>query len=281
MTSANKSLRPETPDPLIRATNLSKQYSLRTSAGLTRKSVFAFENVDLTVGRGVHLAIIGESGAGKSTLARCLALLEEPSSGEIWFEGLDVLKVRSKERRSLHAKIQIIFQDPASSFNPQMSAAEIVEEPLLVQEIGTSPQRRLYALEMMDQVGLSSAWERKRALEFSGGQRQRLAIARALVLKPEVLILDEALSGLDPFNQRSILQLLAELQDSFQLACVHISHDLRMVAGFADEVAVMHAGRIVEHQRANEFFVHPEHRYSAELVEAILSTESILLGREG
>ncbi|MGA7961527.1 MAG: ATP-binding cassette domain-containing protein, partial [Candidatus Acidiferrales bacterium] len=176
-------------------------------------------------------------------------------------------------------RMQMIFQDPTSALNPQLTACELIAEPLAIQHEGTKLQQRERALQLMEQVGLDSKWEQKLTLEFSGGQRQRLAIARALALQPSVLIIDEALSNLDALNQALILELLAELQDSHSLAYLHVSHDLRLVSQFANEVAVMHEGRIVEQQQARELFASPKHPYTDELVASVRSIESILLQR--
>src|ERR1700689_3343379 len=173
----------------------------------------------------------------------------------------------------------MIFQDPVSALNPRMTAGEIVAEPLAVQKIGTTIGRRQRALELMEQVGLSADSACKQPLEFSGGQRQRLAIARALALEPKLLILDEALSSLDLANQEMILKLLADLQTAYSLTYLHISHDLRLVSGFADEVAVMNDRTIVEHKRAAELFTCPEHSYTKALLAAMPSLESICRDR--
>lgn len=160
-----------------------------------------------------------------------------------------------------------------------MTAGEIIAEPLLIQREGTKSQRRERALQWMEQVGLEPSWERKRPLEFSGGQRQRLAIARALALGPRLLILDEALSNLDAANQALILKLLQELQAAHRLSFLHISHDLRLVSEFADDVAVMYQGTVVDWQNTRSLFASPEHSYTKELLASVRSVESILLER--
>lgn len=266
-------------EPLLRITGLSKQYVQRRTFSRAKFTVNAFENVDLTLFRGKTLALVGESGAGKSSLARCVALLERPSAGRIELEGKDLLTLNRKELFSVRRRMQMIFQDPASALNPGLTACEIIAEPLAIQRVGTKREQRERALELMEQVGLDAKWERKLAFEFSGGQRQRLAIARALALEPSVLILDEALSNLDALNQALILKLLAELQASHSLGYLHISHDLRLVSQFADEVAVMYQGRIVEQQRTRELFASPHRSYTKELLATLHSVESILLER--
>jgi ABC-type glutathione transport system ATPase component len=266
-------------EPLLRISGLSKHYVQQRTFSRAEFTVNAFEDVDLTLFRGKTLALVGESGAGKSSLARCIALLERPTSGNMELEGVDLLKLDRKDLYRVRHRVQMIFQDPTSALNPGLSACEIVMEPLEIQREGTKLQRRERALQLMEQVGLDPTWERKLPLEFSGGQRQRLAIARALALRPSVLILDEVLSNLDAWNQALILKLLGELQVSHALGYLHISHDLRLVSQFADEVAVMYQGRIVEQKSMRELFSAPEHSYTKELLSTVQSVESILLER--
>lgn len=262
-------------DPLVCIRGLSKQYVQRRPLTSAKFTIQAVDDVNLTIHRGVTLALVGESGAGKSTLVRCLSMIEIPTAGEIWFDGVNLLALPRKALFPLRRQIQIIFQDPTSALNPAMTAAEIIAEPLVIQREGTKSQRRHRALELMEQVGLPAKWERKLPLEFSGGQRQRLAIARALALQPKLLILDEALSGLDLANQEMILRLLSDLQAMHSLTFVHVSHDLRMVSGLADEVAVMLEGRVVEQKSTPELFAGPEHPYTQDLLDAMPSLESI------
>jgi len=198
--------------PLVRVQHLCKRYGQRQRLTNAKFTVQAFEDVNLTINRGTTLALVGESGAGKSTLARCLSLLEMPTKGELWFEGLNLLTFGTRQISVMRRQMQLIFQDPASALNPRLTAAELVEEPLLIQKEGTRVERRQRALELMRQVGLPPEWERKLPSEFSAGQKQRLTIARALTLRPKLLILDEALASLDIANQEQILKLLGELQ---------------------------------------------------------------------
>jgi ABC-type glutathione transport system ATPase component len=265
--------------PALEVRNLGKDYVQAQPFSRAQSTVRAFEGIDLTVQRGETLAIVGESGAGKSSLARCLALLESPSRGELFFGGKSALNLPKQERFVLHRKVQLIFQNPTASLNPQFSALEIVAEPLRIQRIGTRRQQSERAIELMQLVGLSPNTASKRSLEFSGGQRQRLAIARALALEPSLLILDEVLSNLDHANQENILQLLEQLQVAQSLTYVHISHDLPLVSQFADEVAVMRAGRIVEHQPTAELFADPQHSYTQHLLGAMEPVEATWLGR--
>ena len=266
-------------EPLLRVSRLSKQYVQRRPFSPQKIVVNAFQDVSLTLFPGTTLALVGESGAGKSSLARCIALLERPSTGKIELAGENLLALDREQLFPIRREVQMIFQDPSSALNPRLTACEIIAEPLLIQREGTKSQRRDRALRLMEQVGLDPASERKRPLEFSGGQRQRLAIARALALGPRLLILDEALSNLDAANQALILKLLEELQAAHSLSFLHISHDLRLVSEFADDVAVMYQGRVVDWQSTRDLFASPEHSYTKELLASVRSVESILLER--
>lgn len=266
-------------EPLLRIGGLCKRFVQRRNFARTKFLVSAFEDVNLQLFRGRTLALVGESGAGKSTLARCIALLERPSSGNITLDGVNLLTLDNRQLFPVRRRIQLIFQDPASALNPQLSALEIIAEPLAVQNVGTKRERNERASQLMEQVGLEAGAAAKRPLEFSGGQRQRLAIARALALEPEMLILDESLSALDALNRDLIVQLLVDLQTARSLAYLYVSHDLRLVSQFADEVAVMYQGKIVEQQKTREIFAHPAHFHTRELLSTVHSVESILLER--
>jgi ABC-type glutathione transport system ATPase component len=266
-------------EPLLKVRGLAKEYAEHRPFARSRRIVVAFDEVNFSIRRGTTLALVGESGAGKSTLARCLALLEKPTRGEIWFEGVNLLALSEQEHVPVCRKIQLIHQDPASALNPGMTAAEIVAEPLVIQRLGTKDEQRARAIELMRQVGLSADSAGKRPLEFSGGQRQRLAIARALALEPSILILDEACSGLDLQTQELIQDLLASLQAALGMSFIYVSHDLRAVSDFADEVAVMYQGRIVEHRASAELFEDPKDPYTRELLAAMPSMESICAER--
>ncbi len=185
---------------LMKAAGLSKRYAQRRPFSRKKFVIDALVNVDLEIAPNCLTALVGESGSGKSTLAACLAMQEKPDAGEIWFEGQEISRLSSGDAASLRAKIQMVFQDSAGALNPRFSAAEIIAEPLEVQRIDHGAGLRERVCELMEEVGLSADWADRRPLQFSGGQRQRLAIARAIALKPRFLILDEALSGLRPGN---------------------------------------------------------------------------------
>jgi ABC-type glutathione transport system ATPase component len=256
------------PDELISVRELSKHYVQKRPFSGTRFRVDALHRVTLTIRRDTAIALVGESGAGKSTLARCLALLEEPTHGEIWFEGSEVRRFTRKELFRSRRLVQLIFQDPASSLNPRMTAAELITEPLVIQGECAKADRRERARELMEQVGLSADSVGRRPLEFSGGQRQRLAIARSLALRPKLLIFDEAFSNIDLPTRVDMLALLRDLQASHGLTYLFICHDLRMVSDLADEVAVMSEGRIVERQATAKLFAQPEHEHTRALLAA-------------
>jgi peptide/nickel transport system ATP-binding protein len=244
--------------PLIQVEYLVKRYSGRGVLG-SGEAVSALNEVSFSVAPGKTLALVGASGSGKSTLALCLACLERPTSGRIWFEGRDIAALDEKQLRAVRPQIQLVFQDPASSLNPRFTALEIVTEPLLVQRKWGTRERRERALALLERIGLSRDMASRRTGEFSGGQRQRLAIARALSLAPKLLILDEALSSLDCSVQAQIANLLLELQSSFALTYLFITHDLAMAAHLGDEIAVMNRGRIVEQGVPEKVLRAPSH----------------------
>jgi ABC-type glutathione transport system ATPase component len=228
----------------------------------------AIQDVTFNLERGRTLGVVGPSGAGKSTLARCLANFEVPTCGEIWLDGRNLCGLNRRQRAAMRADIQLIFQEPASSLNPRFTAAEIVTEPLLIRGIGTRTSRRQRASELMETVGLPGQAVETPALEFSGGERQRLAIARALALEPKLLILDESFSGLDLSVQAQVTSLLADLQARRGLTYILIAHDLELVWRVAGEIAVMDHGRIVEHAAVADLLARPQHPLTRELLNA-------------
>jgi len=266
---------------LVRATALCKRYVQRASFSRKKFAVEALSGVELDVAPGCLTALVGGSGSGKSTLARCLAMLERPDSGEIWFEGQSISLGNSLQVAGLRPKIQLVFQDSAGALNPRFSAAEIIAEPLEIQRRETGARLRERALELMEEVGLPPDWANRRSLEFSGGQRQRLAIARAIALKPAFLILDESLSGLDLSTQAQILNLLLDLQSAHSLTYLLISHDLTLVGQIADFVAVMHQGRIVECGSRQQVLGSPQHAHTRKLVESVRVVESAFRAAQG
>lgn len=262
--------------PVLRVSGLSKSYR-RKGVGWRRTDLIAAAiAVEFEIFAGQTLALVGSSGSGKSTVARCVTRLEKPDAGQIWLEGADIAQLDSRQLRSLRAKLQIVFQDAATSMNPRFTAAQVIEEPLLIQGQDDKSSRRTRAGELMQEVGLSSQWADRSAMEFSGGQQQRLAIARALALKPKLLVLDEAFSGLDLSTEAQIANLLLELQASHSLAYLLISHDLALVARLADTIAVMAGGRIVERGSTPQIISNAHHAETRTLFAAAHAAQANL-----
>src|SRR5467141_1282123 len=253
--------------PLLIVDNLEKVYGRRAVRG-TKREVIALQGVSFAIRPESTLALVGESGSGKSTLAFCLACLERPTSGRIIFQGGEITALDEEQQRALRPQIQLVFQDPARSLNPRFSALELVNEPLLVQGRVYKREREDRARTLLAQVGLPQEKALQRAEEFSGGQRQRLAIARALALEPKLLILDEALSALDCSVQAQIANLLLELQSSLGLTYVFITHDFAMAGHLADEIAVMERGKVVELGAADRVLREPQHEVTRRLIAA-------------
>jgi ABC-type glutathione transport system ATPase component len=255
-------------DRLLIVEKLEKHYEHTRVLG-AKKEVTALHDVTFSIGQGSTLALVGESGSGKSTLASCIACLERPTSGRIVFDGNEITAFDEKQIRGMRPRIQMVFQDPARSLNPRFSAIDIVSEPLLVQGRLDKREREGRARGLLAQVGIPQVKAMQRAEEFSGGQRQRLAIARALALKPKLLILDEALSALDCSVQAQIANLLIELQGSLGLAYLFITHDFAMAGHLADEIAVMEQGNLVELGLAEKVLRAPEQELTRRLIAAI------------
>ena len=276
MTNGHSNLeRPSESAPLVDVRRLSKEYVQRRPFTREKFVIRAVDNANLTIRRGATTGLLGESGSGKSTLVRCIALIEKQTEGEILFEGANIADFQATELSRLCRQVQIIFQDAASALNPRLTAAAIVMEPLEIQKKGTKSQRRERAVELLERVGLSAASEHKKPLEFSGGQRQRLALARALALEPRLLIFDEALSHLDLATQESMLEMLSRFKDEHKLTYLHVSHDLEMLRNITDEIAVMCDGTIVEQEPTAKIFAYPQHSYTKDLLSAMPPLETI------
>jgi len=258
--------------PLLRVENLEKHYPRSGGFG-SREARTALSGISLSIFPGTMMALVGESGSGKSTLALCVACLERPTSGKIWFAEREVSCLKEEELRAIRPQIQFVFQDPGSSLNPRWTAIEIVSEPLLIGGQLDKRQRRTKACALLERVGISPEKGNHKADEFSGGQRQRLAIARALALEPKLLILDEALSALDCSVQAQIVNLLLDLQSSLELTFLFITHDFAMAGYLSDEIAVMEQGRIVETGMAESVFRAPKHAATQRLIAAAVLSQ--------
>ena len=254
-------------EPLLRVEHLVKHYK-RRPFGSPASRFAALNGVSLTLPPKSTLALVGESGSGKSTLAMCIACLDRPTSGDIWFEGQNLATQNESARRQVRPKIQLVLQDPARSLNARWTALEVVCEPLIIQRRLNRRQQAEKSLALLDLVGLARKWAERRVDEFSGGQRQRLAIARALALYPKLIILDEALSALDCSVQAQISNLLLDLQSSLALSYLFITHDFVMAAHLSGQIAVMDHGQIVESGAAEKVFHSPEHRITQALLAA-------------
>ncbi len=255
--------------PLIEVRGLKKYFPTHSHFFFREKAyVRAVDGVDLFIRKGETLGLVGESGCGKSTLGRLILRLEEPSEGQIFFEGQDIVRYDSKRIRQLRRQMQIIFQDPYSSLNPRKKVGLIIGEPLIVHRVGNKKEREDRVLKLMEVVGLRPEHFNRYPHEFSGGQRQRIAIARALALNPKLIVADEPVSALDVSIQAQVLNLLEELQGEFQLTYLFIAHDLSVVKHISNRVAVMYLGRIVELAQNIDLYRIPKHPYTQALLSA-------------
>jgi ABC-type glutathione transport system ATPase component len=249
-------------EPLVRIRGLRRSHTRRG------RRVEALAGADLDIPRGAAVALVGRSGAGKSTLARCLARLEDATAGEIVFDGTDVRSLRGPGLRAFRRQVQLILQDSAAALDPRMSALECVAEPLEITGIDR-PERTRRARELLEAVRLPPDLAGRRPAQMSGGQRQRLAIARALAMEPRLLILDEAFAGLDAPVRAQIATLLADLRAQRDLTFLYVSHDLAAMAASCDTAAVIHDGRIVEQGPIARLFAAPGHPETRALVDSI------------
>jgi peptide/nickel transport system ATP-binding protein len=256
-----------TAEAIVEVRDLSKEY-VRNGLWQKRAGKLALDCVDFTITRKSVVALVGPSGAGKSTLARCIVGIEAPTRGDVFYRGTNVAQMDAPEAVEYRRRVQLVFQEPAGSLNPRFSAADAVAEPLRIGGMRPAERRRL-AMRWIAEVGLPAESADRPALEFSGGQRQRLGIARALTLRPEVIVFDEAFSALDLPVQSRILELLQRLRHTYGLTYVFISHDLTLLARVCTDVAVLYGGTIVERASTRTLLASPAHPYSKELVEAM------------
>lgn len=253
------------PAPLLEVRNLVKHFPVEGSDDVVQ----AVDDVSLSILAGETLGLVGESGCGKSTVGRCLLRLLEPTSGEIVFEGRNILDLDNNEMRALRREMQIIFQDPYASLNPRLNIFSIVSEPLKIHGVTNKAERRDRVADLLSKVGLDPAYMKRYPHEFSGGQRQRIGIARALALNPKLIVCDEPVSALDVSVQAQVVNLLQDLQQEFGLTYLFISHGLAVVEHISTRVAVMYLGKIVEIADAEELYKNPLMPYTKALLSAI------------
>ncbi|PKU25780.1 ABC transporter ATP-binding protein [Telmatospirillum siberiense] len=263
MTANPPSAELATPDPLLSVRDLSVRFD--TAEG----PVHAVDGVSFDLKAGEILGLVGESGCGKSTLARAILRLVEPRAGSISLAGSDITHLSRRQLRGVRRQVQMVFQDPYSSLAPRWTVAELLTEPLVIHGVGDRAERRRHVGDLLDKVGLPADAAQRYPHEFSGGQRQRLGIARALALDPRLVVLDEPVSALDVSVQAQILNLLVELQRQSDIAFLFISHDLSVVEYLSDRVAVMYLGQIVEIADRDSLWRHPSHPYTRALLQAI------------
>lgn len=255
---------------ILEVKNLTTRFDIRSGL-LGRKSgaIHAVENVSFNLFQGETLSLVGESGCGKSTTGRSITRLVQPDSGEVFLDGYNVLTLDQVSLRNMRKSIQMIFQDPFASLNPRMSVGATIAEPFIAHKLGTKKQAQDKAADLLERVGLNADMMKRYPHEFSGGQRQRIAIARALALDPKVIVADESVSALDVSIKAQVVNLLLDLQQSFNLAFLFISHDMAVVERVSHRVAVMYLGEIVEIGPRASVFDNPQHAYTRKLIAAV------------
>jgi oligopeptide transport system ATP-binding protein len=249
--------------------NLLTVRDLRKSFRVGKKQLAALDGIDLDLGRGETLGLVGESGCGKSTLARTLMMLERPDSGSVTFDGIDPFSLRGAELLKFRRRVQMVFQDPYSSLNPTKTIGATLSEAVSLRQGRDRTAVSKSVGELLDTVGLSAAYQGRKPVALSGGERQRVAIARALALEPRVVICDEPVSALDVSVQAQVLELLNEIRSKTGVSYLFISHDLAVVRQVADRIYVLHKGKLVESGPADQLLRHPADDYTRELLAAV------------
>jgi peptide/nickel transport system ATP-binding protein/oligopeptide transport system ATP-binding protein len=257
-------------EPLLTVNHLKKHYPMKKDLfGKKNEVVKAVDGVSFTVYKGETFSIVGESGCGKTTTGMCLNRLIEPTSGDVLFEGENVVTYSHKQMKKIYRNMQIIFQDPYSSLNPKFTIQRIISEPLVINRYGSKSDIRDRVRALLELVGLRPEYMNRYPHELSGGQKQRVGIARALALNPKLIICDEPVSALDVSIQAQIVNLLKDLQEQLGLTYIFISHDLSVVELISDRIAVMYLGKIVEQGTRDEIFNNPQHPYTKVLLSSI------------
>jgi oligopeptide transport system ATP-binding protein len=258
-------------EPLLAVSDLKVHFPIRRGLLFDRTvgHVKAVDGVSFEIEQGKTLGLVGESGSGKSTTAYAALQLVRPTAGSVRFLGRELTRLRGEELRRTRREMQIVFQDPYASLNPRMTVGKIVAEPLQTHGIGTRRSRRASVAQLLELVGFDPSYTNRYPHEFSGGQRQRIGIARALALSPKLIVCDEPVSALDVSIQAQILNLLKDLQRDLGLTYLFIAHDLAVVRGMSDTIAVMHDGVIVEHGPAERVYLRPESDYTRALLAAV------------
>ena len=259
------------PGPLLAATSLRKEYGHvgRSFRGRRRERIVAVDDVSLSIAAGETLALVGESGSGKSTIGRMILGLTRPTSGSIVFDGQDITRRTEPQRRALTRDIQVVFQDPYASLDPRQRIGDIIREPLDIHRIGTPGERAERVHEVMKRVALPDRMDRFYPHQLSGGLRQRVCIATALVVEPRLIVADEPVSALDTSVQSQILDLFDELRETSSVGLLFISHDLSVVHQVSDRVAVLRRGKLLETGTAEQLFSNPQHPYTKALLSAV------------
>jgi oligopeptide/dipeptide ABC transporter ATP-binding protein len=256
--------------PLVEIDNLCKEFRIG------KQTFYAVKNLSLQIFKGETVGLVGESGCGKSTVGKTILRLQEPTSGRVLFDGIDLSQLKKKEMKGMRRRLQIVFQDPYASLNPRMTVQDIIGEPLDIHHLAQGEKRTQRIEELLKLVGLNPSHMSRFPHEFSGGQRQRIGIARALAVEPEFIICDEPISALDVSIQAQVVNLLKKLQEQIGLTYLFIAHDLSMIKYVSTRVAVMYLGQMMELAPSEQLYKNPLHPYTQALLSAIPIPDPII-----